>query len=241
MPASARVAAERLGATQTAVHQWVRHGRLTASGRPVLIDDDSIAHLAYARRTEALARIGDEEAFAQKVARILDPRPVLITRADGNPDPQSLAASMAAPRGASALHIVPAEAWPIWGPTVLRSAAARPTWDTGKRGCLTCWCRLSASVHQTMGPRSGAATRVLLGPPCQEDLDEWQRQSTEGRQQLRRARQRMQSQKLTDRVDRIHAERAAAMAEVQRATARFGRAHAEWKRLPAALRTGGRR
>lgn len=241
MPASARVAAERLGATQSAVHEWIRHGRLTASGRPVLITDESIAHLAYARRADALARVGDEAEFAQKVARILDPKPVLITRADGNPDPQSLAASMAAPRGTDALHLIPADAWSVWGPVVLRFAAARPTWDTDRRGCLTCWCRMSASVHQTMAPRSGTATTILLGEPCQEDLDEWQHQSTDARQQLRRAKQRMQGQKLTDRVDAIHRERRNAMADVQRATARFGRANAEWKRLPDSLRMGGRR
>lgn len=241
MHVSVREAAERLGMSPPAIYEMIRAGRLTASGRPALVDDASIIRVAQERRTDALARVGDETEFAHKVARILDPKPVLITRADGTPDPQSLAASMAAPRGAGALHLVPADSWSLWGPVVLRSAAARPTWDTSRRGCLTCWTRITASVHQTLGPRGTTACRILLGEPCTSCTQEFAREADEARLQIRRMGQQLKGQAFIDRVDRIHAERAAAMADVQRATARFGRAHAEWKRLPESLRTGGRR
>jgi hypothetical protein len=222
--ADARTAAERLGCTQSAVHDWIRCGRLVASGRPFLVDDDSIRRVAGERRLEALGRIGDEVELARKVVSILDPKPVVIRRANGNADADSLAASMSAPRGPDALHLVPAEAWPAWGPTVLRSAAARPTWNTSKRGCLTCWTRISASVHQTLPPRGDAACRLLLGGGCGTCQAAFAAEKKKATQQLRALSASVRADRDRDQAERIRAEWIAARRGLDAAGSRFAAA-----------------
>lgn len=219
MPVSIREAAERLGMSAPGVYEMIRHGRLVASGRPALVDDNSVRAVAAARRIDALDRVGDETDFARRVVDILHPESVIITRASGAVDPDSVIDSMRTPRGTSALHQVPADAWALWGPTVLRGAAARADWTTS-RGCLTCWTRLSARVHATMGPRADAPTRILLGQGCDTCQTALAAEAADTRQAMNRLHLQVKGRAAADRRDRLTRAADTALAELQEASRR---------------------
>lgn len=236
---SVRETAARLGASQGATYAWIASGRLTAHpGAPVRVTEDSIRRLQYERRRETLARIGvSEPEYAQIIMRRLHPDTTVITRANGQPDPDSLNAAMNAPRGIDVLPLLGSDPAALWGVDVIR-AAATVNWPPDV--CRTCWARTAAQVHGTREPDGSDACRTLLGPGCTACQTAITAAAAENRTQLRRARQQLQGQERLDQVDRVNRERAAAMRAVREASAQFTRANNQWKQLPEALREGGR-
>lgn len=237
-------AADRLSISPQTAHVMVAAGRMTdhnSTGTgPALVTAADVAKVAAERRTEALRRIGDEEAYARRTVAILHPTTITITRANGATDPDSLAAAMAAPRGRDALRVLVGDpAYALWGRHVLEACAARV--ELADQGvCPACWARTSARVHRTREPDGSRACRILLGNSCELDETAWQAQTAAGQAQMRQMRQRLQGQQVLDRTERINRERTASLRAVQTATARFTAADKAWRALPANLRWGGR-
>lgn len=185
---------------------------------PILIPATEVQQLAYRRRHDALARVGDETTYATTIRNLLHPTKSPQLRADGRPDPASLERTLTAPRGKQALRtLLGGDAYCLWSPDVLQAAAMEPTPGV----CRTCWARAGASVHQTRGPDDSESTRVLLGSPCPQDAKAWAAQRRETRQKVQQLRAKVRADADAEKLRRFTTEYRAALADVTAATKRF--------------------
>lgn len=204
-------AADRLGVSNVAAYKMLTEGRLTASvaGPPALVSVASVARVAADRRTEALARVGDESAYAAQIAAALrPPAPATVTLADGREvtaDGLEAVRAMQRPPAHSTLRTVlrDTSAVALWGKDAI-TAAALP-----EGSCRWCYATNASRVHELPPPRHTEALSVLLGEPCPRDLQRW-------RAEGERVRTVMGQRRAAEMTKRREAEQASARAEFAR-------------------------
>lgn len=135
--------ATRTGLTERAIYHRLKDGSLVAHGGRNSITEDAVTQFITNRQHAAAARIGNLERFAEEVRRHM--------QTPGGPPGNNLP--------------IDQDARDLWGPHVVRAAGLRDN-----AGCRWCWARLTASVHGGLRPQLTDPHKILLGQPCQTDL-----------------------------------------------------------------------
>jgi hypothetical protein len=134
-------AARRLGVSERAVYDFIAADALTARGKPLKVVADDVDDLILDRQRDAIARVEDSMAFAEKVRAGVRQRGALSKRV-----PQDRLAVA------------------LWGPHVV-TAASLPD----SVGCRWCWAFATAGVYGGLKPAMTDPCKVLLGAPCERD------------------------------------------------------------------------
>lgn len=205
---SVHQAAERLSVKPPAAYAMLTAGRLTnygSSGAAVVSEAD-VLRLTNERRAEALRRRSDLCALAREIMVQLAPP---VTDLHGR-------SSAIRINGLQLLH---PDAFAVFGRDVLEAAAHREE-IANSGGCVTCWARMSARVHQRPEPRDTAEYKILLGQPCPKDTTRWRTEAEAARTEMARRRTAETAKRQEAERARLSAEFSTAQQAAQTAVSR---------------------
>jgi len=139
---------------------------VTAGGRTRnTFDARDVVKVAIDRRLDALARHrNDSAAYAREIRAQLRPPAPPVTKLDGGrswTNPDDAAASLKQDRGEKAMVYLSPDAAMIFGPGVIKAAAA----DLKPGVCRFCVAHVE-TAWGGIGPDLSPAVRELLGDPC---------------------------------------------------------------------------
>lgn len=178
-------AASRLGISEVAVRKMLG-GRLVnvnpARTGPALVASADVDRVMQDRRTEALERHPDTEAFAREIRAHLWPmsRVEYVTLEGGGQDPadgRQAMSLMRLPAGRQALKMLTPDAAAVFGRAAVDVAATDPNAFAASGACRWCYADATARIRGGLRPVDAAAYRVLLGAdPCPKDRERWSRE-----------------------------------------------------------------
>jgi hypothetical protein len=177
-------AAHRLGVSEPAVRKMLggRLVNLAPTGSPALVASADVDRVMNDRRTEALGRHPDSEAFALQVRRQLWPMEQVeyVTLEGGGQDladGRQAMSLMHLPAGRRALKMLTPDAAAVFGRAAVDVAATDPKVFAASGACRWCYADATARIRGGLRPVDAAAYRILLGTdPCPKDRERWARE-----------------------------------------------------------------
>ena len=224
---SVAMAARQLGLSERGLRAMISGGRISdasRAGEPAGVLASDVERVMYERRTEAMYRHPDVEAFARQVRAQIWPNEQLdwVTLADGR---RVLADTVQAfhiqkqPRGRDVLRTLNPDAVALFGRAAV-SVAAMPR-DVWTQHCRWCFADADARALGGLRPVDTPAYRTLLGAnPCAQDVARWKTEAAERKAADRRMAQQLAQQERAAAQSTARQEFSAAQGALQSATER---------------------
>lgn len=198
---SVAMAARQLGMSERGLRYMISTGRIhdaSRAGGPAGVLASDVDRLMYERRTEAMYRHPDADAFAAQIRLTIWPDEELdwVTLADGRrviADTVQAFRIQRKPRGQESLRTLNPDAVALFGRAAVEVAAMdRAAWT---QHCRWCFADASAKALGGLRPVDSPAYRTLLGAsPCALDVARWKTEADTRRAADRKMAQRLAQQ-----------------------------------------------